>query len=286
MGKACLKAMHGMDLILVPLSKAECDITDLAALSRAFDVHRPSLVINTAAFTNVDASETDRARATQSNGVAPGYIAQLCARYHAMMIHLSTDYVFGDDGSPPLNEVARPNPINHYGHSKLDGEVAIRSALNQHIILRTSWVFSSGASNFFKTIMTLSERLDTIGVVSDEISCPTFGEDLAQAIGQVALRCIGPEPIFGTWHACGREGLSRFDFAAAIMDARQRAGAKVASLTPTTQSAFGAAATRPKDSRMACDALYRDFGINIPSFRNRLDASVKAMLVATKDDAW
>jgi dTDP-4-dehydrorhamnose reductase len=284
MGKACLKAMDGMDLALVPFSKGDCDISDLTALTRAFDVHRPSLVINTAAFTNVDASETERAKATQINGVAPGYIAQLCARDNAIMIHLSTDYVFGDDGSPPLSEVACTGPINHYGQSKLDGEVAIRSALDRHIILRTSWVFSPGASNFFKTVMTLSERLDTISVVSDEISCPTFGEDLAQAIGQVALRCIGPEPIFGTWHACGSEGLSRFDFASAIMDARQRAGARVATLTPTTQSAFGAAATRPKDSRMACDAFFRDFGFNIPSFRNRLDASVKAMLVATKDN--
>jgi dTDP-4-dehydrorhamnose reductase len=278
MGKACLKAMENLNFDLVPLSKTECDVTNLEDLKKAFETHLPSLVVNAAAFTNVDASETAQAQASALNAAAPADIARLCSRHSATLIHLSTDYVFGDCGSPPLDETAATQPLNHYGQSKLDGEIAIRKETNRHVILRTSWIFSAETNNFFRTIMTLSERLETIRVVNDETSCPTFANDLANVIAVIARRCLGPEPIFGTWHACGREGINRFDFAAAIIDARRTAGVRVPKLLPLTQHEFGAAARRPRDSRMTCTALERDFSVSLASFRQHLDPCVKEML--------
>jgi dTDP-4-dehydrorhamnose reductase len=283
MGKACLRALAKLNLNPVPLSKAECDVTNSDALADAFAAYRPALVINAAAFTNVDACETSRAIAHAINAVAPGNIARLCSLHNATLIHLSTDYVFGDNGAPPLDETTPTCPVNYYGQSKLEGEIAIKHGTERHIILRTSWIFSIDANNFFRTMMSLSDQLDTINVVSDETSCPTFAQELADAIGVLATRCLGPDPIFGTWHACGSEGLDRLSFASAIMDARRRAGVRAATLLPTTQFEFGAAARRPKDSRMSCASLERDFGVAIGSFREHLDESVCAMLVMEKD---
>jgi dTDP-4-dehydrorhamnose reductase len=283
MGTACAAALTASNMNVVALSRSQCDIADMSALDQAFKAHRPDLVINTAAFTAVDACETDKARADQINATAPGHIAQLCAQTGAALIHLSTDYVYGDAGTPPLGEATAPSPLNYYGQSKLAGEEAIRAVLDRHVILRTSWVFSEGSNNFFKTIMTLSDRLPEIKIVSDEASCPTFAPDLADAIAKIAERLIGPAPIYGTWHACGSEGVTRLAFASAIMQARLRAGGKVARLLPITQGEFGAAARRPVDSRMSCAALKRDFAIAIPSFQNQLDANVAAMLLAAKE---
>jgi dTDP-4-dehydrorhamnose reductase len=285
MGQACSAALRRRDYTLIGLSKGACDITHSAALDRAFETHRPAIVINTAAFTNVDACETAQLAAYAINATAPGLIAQTCARHHATLIHLSTDYVFGDtDGAtPPHDETAAPSPLNVYGHSKLAGEIAVRDALEHHIILRTSWVFSANTQNFLKTMMGLSDKLDLINVVSDETSCPTFAPDLAAAIVAVVDASVSPHPLYGTWHACGGEGLSRLDFAAAIMDARRRADARTPRLEPTTQTQFGAPALRPKDSRLSCATFTRDFGMTIPSFADKLDQTVRAMLSATKE---
>jgi dTDP-4-dehydrorhamnose reductase len=285
MGQACLTALRTRDYNVIGLSKSACDITQSAALDRAFETHRPAIVINTAAFTNVDACETAPAHAHAINAIAPGLIAQTCARHHATLIHLSTDYVFGDtDGAtPPHDETVPPCPLNVYGHSKLAGEIRVREALERHIILRTSWVFSATTQNFLKTMMDLSDKRDMINVVSDEMSCPTFAPDLAAAIVAVVDASLSPCPRYGTWHACGGEGLSRLDFAAAIMDARRRAGARTPVLEPITQAQFGAPALRPKDSRLSCANFTRDFGMTIPSFADTLDQAVHAMLSATKE---
>jgi dTDP-4-dehydrorhamnose reductase len=283
MGKACLRALAKLNLNLVPLSKAECNVTNYKALAEAFAAHRPALVINAAALTNVDACETNQAIAHAINAVAPGNIARLCSHHNATLIHLSTDYVFGDNGTAPLDEATKTCPVNYYGQSKLEGEIAIRHETDRHIILRTSWIFSIDANNFFRTMMSLSDRLDTIKVVSDESSCPTFAQELADAIGVMATSCLGPDPIFGTWHACGSEGLNRLSFASAIMDARRRAGVRAATLIPTTQFEFGAAARRPKDSRMSCASLERDFDVAIGSFREHLDESVREILGIKKE---
>jgi dTDP-4-dehydrorhamnose reductase len=198
MGKACRSVLADLDFKLVPLSKSDCDITDHDALSNAFATHRPTLAINAAAFTNVDACETAQTRARAINSVAPQNIARLCSHHDVTLIHLSTDYVFGDYGSPPLNEEAATGPINCYGQSKLDGEIAIRNEMDRYIILRTSWIFSVDSNNFFRTIMSLSERLDRISVVNDEASCPTFADELAHAMGIVAKRSLERYSELGT----------------------------------------------------------------------------------------
>jgi dTDP-4-dehydrorhamnose reductase len=284
MGRACLASFVEHGISAVGLSKEQCDVTNGDAVRAAFQTYKPKLVINTAAYTAVDACEANQGRAYELNAKAAGEIAKFCARSDATLIHLSTDYVFGDDVPAPLYETAPTAPLSVYGQSKLDGENAIRTALERHIILRTSWVFSLHAHNFFKTVMSLAERLDEIKVVADEVSCPTSAPDLAHAISVIAQRALGPQALYGTWHACGSHGVSRLEFATAIMQARARARVKTATITPTTQAAFGAPALRPKDSRMACAALQRDFDITIPSFLDRLDEAVAAMRVDRKDN--
>jgi dTDP-4-dehydrorhamnose reductase len=160
----------------------DLDVCDGALLETTFAREAPSMVLNCAAFTAVDACEKDADRADRVNHLAAGEIARLCQSFNAILIHLSTDYVFGDGVEAPLTEDAPCDPLNVYGKSKVAGEIAIRAALREHIILRTSWIYGLDAGNFFGTIMSLAQTRDLITVVGDEASCPTFAPDLADAI--------------------------------------------------------------------------------------------------------
>ncbi len=237
----------------------DLDICDAERLGQTLTALRPNIVLNCAAFTAVDACEADAARAFAANGTAVETVAKLCQILGACLIHLSTDYVFGDDAIPPLTEATPAAPINIYGKSKTAGEVAIRAILPAHIILRTSWIYGPDAGNFFATMMALGATREVVKVVEDEVSSPTLATDLADCILAVCQRITAGTPVFGTFHVSGVEGISRYDFARAIMVARKDAGLPFARVEPTTQAQFGAAARRPRDSRMDCTAFAKAY---------------------------
>jgi dTDP-4-dehydrorhamnose reductase len=261
----------------VYLSRAEADQSDPGACAAAVHDHRPSAVINAAAWTAVDRAEAEEAAATVVNGEAPGAIARACAALGIPFIHISTDYVFDGSGDTPFRPGDPIGPLGAYGRSKLAGEQAIRTAGGVHVILRTSWVFSAHGGNFVKTMLRLSETRDALNVVEDQIGGPTPAADIAAACLTIADRLRADPGKGGTYHFSGAPDASWADFARDIF---AQAGRQVA-VTGIPTTAYPTPARRPANSRMDCTATATAFGILRPDWRTGL-AQVLAALGSAK----
>jgi dTDP-4-dehydrorhamnose reductase len=231
---------------LVPLTRADLDITDRDAVAATLADTRPAWVINTAAFHRVDDIETkDGARAFAVNEVAVGQLADACSRVGARLLHLSTDYVFGGGPPGPYAEDAPPAPLSVYGASKLAGEVLVRRVSPRHVIVRSSGLYGVAGSagkggNFVETMLRLASEGRTIRVVDDQVSAPTYTADLARAIaGLVAV-----DPPGGIYHLTSSGACSWFEFASHTFKLLRLAP----DLRPTTSREFGAPARRPPNS--------------------------------------
>jgi dTDP-4-dehydrorhamnose reductase len=237
---------------LVPLTRAQLDVTDSDQVDRALDVHAPAWVVNTAAFHRVDDIEQDASSARLAfavNEVAAGGLARACARRRARLVHLSTDYVFGGglDGGPPgpYAEDAVPGPVSVYGRSKLGGERLVGAASPAHLIVRSSGLYGVAGSagkggNFVETMLTLADAGKAIRVVADQVLTPTYTKDLAEAIAGL----IAVNPPGGIYHLTNSDQCSWYEFARRLFDLCGR----TPDLQPTTSARYGAPAPRPPHS--------------------------------------
>jgi dTDP-4-dehydrorhamnose reductase len=274
LGRALQTALAGAPHTCIALDRQSCDIASRSHVVETLHALQPEYVINTAAMTQVDLAETEPDAAFTINRDGPAHLAEACAQIGASLVHVSTDYVFGHPIGRPFVETDPIEPLNVYGASKAAGEIAVADRLENHLILRTSWVYSHISQNFFMMMMRLADTRETIRVVRDEQSCPTFAPDLAALI----VKLVGDEEeglrMKGILHACGRHSVSRFEYACAIMEARAQLGLKVAALEPTTQAAFGATAARPVNSTLDCHALESVFGYTLQGVRDVLPSLV------------
>jgi dTDP-4-dehydrorhamnose reductase len=214
-------------------------------------------VVNVAAYTAVDRAESDEPSAMMVNAEAVGHLARACAIRSVPLIHLSTDYVFDGRSASPYQETDPTNPINVYGRSKLAGENFVREFLPQHVILRTSWVYSSYGTNFLKTMLRLGIEKDELRVVNDQLGSPTAAGDIAAAIHTV-LRLVFAAPssdLFGTFHYTGMGCTSWYDFAAAILDYGRNFYPIKAKLQAIETAQYPTPAARPRYSRLDCGKL-------------------------------
>lgn len=215
----------------------DLDITDRAAVvDRVLEV-RPDLVMNAAAYTDVDGAETDELGAFRVNALGVHNIALACAQIGAPLVHMSTDYVFSGDSTVPYTEFDRPDPRGAYAKSKYAGECYVRSLLDRYFIVRTSWLFGVGGGNFVKTMMRLGRESGEVKVVTDQEGCPTYSRDLAKKILEIV-----ESGAFGVYHVSngGRtnwNGFAREIFEVAGIEAR---------VLPTTTEEIGRPAPRPR----------------------------------------
>lgn len=194
---------------ITELSHQELDITQLADVREAARAHKPDLVLNAAAFNDVDRAQSDPDAAFFGNAVGPRNLALAAAEIGAAILHVSTDYVFDGQQTTPYHEYHRPAPLSHYGHSKLAGEMAVRELNPRHYVVRTAWVYEPRGHNFPKTLYLLARKHKEVKVVNDVKGSPTSAVHLAQAI----LTLI-ESGSFGTYHlGGGGEGASWFDLA-------------------------------------------------------------------------
>lgn len=217
---------------------------DLTVQEQAFalvEKHVPDLLINCAAFTNVDACETDRETAFAANALAPRNLAMACEAQGTKIIHISTDYVFAGDGDTPLDETALPGPRTAYGETKLLGEAYLRDFCTRWFILRTSWLYGRNGKNFVKTIQAVAREKGELKVVDDQLGNPTNAEDLAHHILKLA-----PTREYGLYHCTGNGVCSWFDFAREIV----RASGIEADVKPCTTAEFPRPAPRPAYSAL------------------------------------
>jgi dTDP-4-dehydrorhamnose reductase len=192
---------------------ADCDITDRAQVSRLFQTHRPSLLLNCAAHTGVDQCEDEVDRANAINGTGPGHLAELCREYRAQLIHFSTDFVFDGHIDHPYRPDDTPSPLSAYGKSKLLGEQAIQKVHQlSWIIVRTAWLFGRYGNCFPKVIVDRARAGHALKVVNDQVGCPTYAPDLARAVFDLVDR-----QATGIWHLSNSSPTNWFEFAQAIV---------------------------------------------------------------------
>jgi dTDP-4-dehydrorhamnose reductase len=188
----------------------DVEISDKTAVMKMVKRERPSVLINAAAYNDVDSCEDNRDHALMVNGHGPGHIAAACSEVGAILIHYSSDYIF-DGKKPEYCEDDPPNPINIYGESKVLGEVSIRENMENYRIIRTSWLFGSHGKNFVDTVRALSRQMPVVRVVNDQIGKPTYAVDLARKTPEIILR----EP--GIYHITNEGPCSWFEFASAFI---------------------------------------------------------------------
>jgi dTDP-4-dehydrorhamnose reductase len=228
------------------LDRAALDVTDEAAVVAAVRDHAPDVVVHAAAFTKVDACESEPDAAWQVNAAGTWWVARACALADAAMVSISTDYVFDGRAGRPYTEFDRTNPESVYGRTKEAGEQLVRATLPRHYIVRTSWVHGAAGGNFAKTMLRLARERGAVSVVDDQTGSPTFTFDLAPTIRRLAV-----SGRYGTYHLTNRGHCTWFEFARAVFD---EAGVEV-DLSPTDTATFGAPAPRPPfgvlENRMA-----------------------------------
>lgn len=244
------------------LGRAEADLTDPEACAAAVAASDAEAVINAAAFTAVDRAEAEEALAKLVNGAAPTAMAWAAAARGVPFLHLSSDYVFNGGGVSPFKPGDPTGPLNAYGRSKLAGEIGVRAAGGQHLILRTSWVFSGKGTNFLTTMLRLGQKRDTLPVVADQVGGPTPALAVAKAL-VIAARAMRDGATGGTEHLSGAPDVSWAGFAREIM-----AGARLDCRVEEIATAdYPTPARRPLNSRLDCSGLEATFGITRPDWR-------------------
>ncbi|MGU3431553.1 dTDP-4-dehydrorhamnose reductase [Actinomycetes bacterium M1A6_2h] len=219
------------------VTSADLDITDIAAVRSM--VRPGDVVINCAAYTAVDAAETDEDAAARVNESGPGVLGRVCAEVGAHVIHVSTDYVFAGDASTPYEPTDPTAPRTAYGRTKLAGELALHRELPSATVVRTAWVYTGSGSDFVATMMRLEHERDTLDVVNDQLGSPTYSADLAAALLELALRSAPVPPVV---HATNAGSATWFDLARAVFSA---VGADPERVRPCSSAQFVRPAPRP-----------------------------------------
>ncbi|WAC41985.1 dTDP-4-dehydrorhamnose reductase [Pedobacter sp. SL55] len=246
------------------------NILNVADLSSLFNQEKPAYVINCAAYTAVDKAEDEADIAKAVNETGAKNLAELCKEHQATLVHISTDFVFEGNDIKLLNEDDVAKPISVYGATKLDGELAIAEELDQHIILRTSWLYSEFANNFVKTMLKLGADRDELNIIADQVGTPTYAIDLANTIFDIIQN---PEKKYGVYHFSNEGVTSWYDFAKAIFDL---SGTQV-NVNPIPTSAYPTKATRPHFSVMDKTKIKRDYNIIVPYWMDSLKECIEQL---------
>lgn len=237
------------------------DITDSAAVAAVFKKEKPDCVIHCAAYTQVDAAEENEALCRRINKTGTENIAAACKKADCKLIYLSTDYVFDGGGETPWKPYDKRAPLNVYGQTKYEGELAAEQ-VKKHYIVRIAWVFGKNGKNFVKTMLGLAEKHAELSVVNDQIGTPTYTPDLARLLCDMAEK-----EKYGTYHATNSGGyISWYDFAKAIFEI----SGKTVNVIPVTSAQFGSKAKRPSNSRLDKSDLEKNGFAPLPHWKDAL----------------
>src|SRR3569833_60868 len=234
------------------------DITDPHAVAAMIQPGAFDVVVNAAAYTAVDKAESEPEKAYAVNRDGAAYLAQACAKAGIPLIHISTDYVFDGTKQGPYVEDDPINPINVYGASKAAGEQAIREHLEQHLILRTSWVYGVHGNNFVKTMLLLAKERDELHVVADQWGCPTAAGDIADTIWETVTRIANMRSvIWGTYHYSGLGKTTWYEYACLIMESSTTMLGRPLTVVPIASKDYPTPAKRPANSVLTCELIAR-----------------------------
>lgn len=242
----------------------EVDITDAENLEAVFNKIKPDYCINTAAYTAVDKAESEPGKAVAVNTEGAQNIAEACKAVGAVLIHISTDFVFDGSKGAPYTEEDATSPQGVYGQTKRDGELLIEQTLKEHYIIRTSWLYSQYGHNFMKTMLRLGRERDLLTVVNDQTGTPTNANDLAEAIVTIIL---SDKKAYGTYHYSNEGVATWYDFAKKIFEVNSI----TINLQPVPTSAYPTPAKRPKYSVLDKSKIKQVFDIEIKDWKDALN---------------
>jgi len=251
------------DLNFLFVDSDQLDITNYNSVNTFFKKEDISYCINCAAYTAVDQAETDEEIADRVNVIGAKNLSETCKLLNAILIHISTDFVFDGMKTTLYTEEDNVKPISVYGLTKLQGEIAISESWEKYIIIRTSWLYSEFGDNFLKTMLRLGAERDSLGVVVDQIGTPTYAVDLAKVIITIINKA---NPEFGIFHYSNEGVASWYDFAKAIFDISKTN----VELLPIRTEAYPTPARRPSFSVMDKSKIKSNLGIEIPYWRDSL----------------
>ncbi|MEZ6008556.1 MAG: dTDP-4-dehydrorhamnose reductase [Planctomycetota bacterium] len=243
------------------------DIGDRQAVLAMARRHQPVCIVNCAAYTRVDAAETDEATAMRVNALGPMHLAEAALETGAVLVHVSTDYVFDGSREHPYTEEDPPAPLGVYGRSKLAGEEVIRASGAAHVIVRTSWLHGPLGRSFVGTVLGRMQRGESLRVVADQQGAPTYAEDLASVL--LAIADAGPG-VGGTFHAVNAGSCSWFELALEVQAQARSAGllAKGVEVVPVATNRQAGAARRPAHSVLSTERLQASLGWKPPPWQD------------------
>ncbi len=262
---------------MIGMTHETLDITDSAKVMATVMAEMPDMVVNAAAYTAVDDAESETEACFAVNSDGPKNLAQACSLADIPLIHISTDYVFDGTKSGSYIESDRVSPVGVYGKSKAEGEENVCEGCTEHIILRTSWVFSAHGNNFVKTMLRLGAEREELGIVADQYGCPSSAAELARAIYNVLDTDLDGK--WGVYHFCQPEPTTWFAFAKAVFDTATKQGIelKVNSVNSITTEDYPTPAKRPANSVMDCSRFSQAFGFDIKPWSESLQEVIKEL---------
>lgn len=261
LGYDVVKELNGRGIETAGVDIEEMDITDPSSVDRVIKEAAPDAVIHCAAFTAVDAAEENEALCRRVNAEGPRNIAKVCRELDIKMIQISTDYVFGGEGTQFWKPEDACDPQSVYGQTKYEGELAVREILDKYFIVRIAWVFGINGKNFVKTMLNLAKTHDTIRVVNDQFGSPTYTYDLAKLLADMVVT-----DKYGVYHATNEGICSWYEFACTIF---KEAGVDV-KVVPVTTAEYAARAKRPANSRMDNNKLTENGFHKLPAWQDAL----------------
>lgn len=265
---------------VVALDYPEVDLSDSRGLRELVQSVKPDIIINAAAYTNVDKAESEPERARAINATGPGVLAEEAKKLKAVLVHYSTDYVFDGTKGSPYVETDQPNPLNVYGQTKLEGEQVIAASGCVNLVMRTSWVYSMRQGGFVTKVLQWARTQEVMRVVDDQISSPTSARMLAEITALILAQ--GREDVFGylsekggLYHCAGAGSCSRYEWAKAILDLDpKKEEQKVQRLDRAKSSEFPVSADRPMISVLNNDKLERAFDLRMPPWQKGLELTM------------
>ena len=290
-GSELLRLLPAIGEVVAP-DRHELDLLNPDSIGRTVREIQPELIVNAAAFTAVDAAETQEAQAHAINANAPEVLAEEAKKIGAAVVHYSTDYVFDGSKRTPYEEADTAVPINVYGKTKLAGEQAVLAAGVPHLIFRTAWVYSTRGRNFLRTILRLATEKEELRVVRDQFGAPTWSRAIAEATVKILAQLMRQDTsaaisfscVSGSYHLTAAGETSWYDFAGAILEEAAHLSPAVAwfeeatrgrplitrRIIPITTAEYPTPAARPAFSVLSNSHLIRTFGVELPHWRAQL----------------
>ena len=258
------------------------DFTQPEALAATVRAIAPQVIVNAAAHTAVDQAQAEPDRALLINATAPAALARQAQALGAWLVHYSTDYVFDGSGEQPWRETDAPAPLNVYGQTKLEGELAVAAACKRHLVFSTSWVYAARGNNFAKTMLRLAAEREKLTVIDDQIGAPT-GADLLADVTALALRQVSQQAqCAGLYHLAAAGQTSWHGYASHVIAQARRLKPdltwRVQEIQPVPSSAFQTAAKRPHNSRLDTRLVRSTFHLHLPAWQQGVDRLLAEIL--------